>query len=168
MKDLRTAGANLNKIWATLSALQNELTSEQHATTSGNDGDANWSNFSLSTPGDLPDKIAARRSSRQVDAGFHLAVSSQMIPVLISMINHTLTTQIIREDIEQAGKDFKDWQPVVKDATKLENERWEIDRDTITSAKNKVQLTEASFVSICPYLCFDLCDLAEQGKTQPS
>lgn len=88
----------------------------------------------------MPSEIAG--PSRHEDGELHIATSHQMIPVLLSIIHHTLSTQIVREDIEQSGRDFKDWQPIIKEATKREIERWEKERESMTAAKNKEQQRE--------------------------
>ena len=48
-----------------------------------------------------------------------------MIPVLISHIHSVLETANIREEIDQGIRDARDIARDAKEATKIENERWE-------------------------------------------
>ncbi|KAF8972987.1 hypothetical protein BDZ97DRAFT_1752045 [Flammula alnicola] len=121
VKELRSAGASLNKIWAGLASLRDGIAS---ISTAGSD--------------------ASSEPFRQSDNLVTVVNSVQMIPVLVSLIHSVLETAIIREEIDQGARDARDVARDVKDAIRMENERWEKERSTIeVASKDKIQKTEA-------------------------
>jgi hypothetical protein len=52
-----------------------------------------------------------------------------MIPVLISLIHSVLETASIREEIDQGIKDGRSIARDAKEAIKIENERWEKEKE---------------------------------------
>ena len=92
--------------------------------------------------------------------------TSQMIPVIVSLIHAALETNLIREWLDQGLKDHKDYGRAAKEAMKTENERWEKERKTIeVGIKDKVQKAEVGLVvmtifptsSAAPETCQTLC-----------
>jgi len=66
-----------------------------------------------------------------------------MIPVLVSLMHQLLETAIIREAFDQGAKDAKDMTRDAKEATRIESERWEKERNAMEVApKDKVLKTE--------------------------
>jgi hypothetical protein len=76
--------------------------------------------------------------------------SSQMIPVLVSLVHSVLETALVREELDQGAKDAKDMTRDAKEATRIENERWEKERNSMEVApkdkalKNEVIITYVS------------------------
>jgi hypothetical protein len=136
IKELRTGGANLNKIWSGLHALRAKI-AEVDVVAAGKKP--------LTFPDPLPPPASATtaRSLRSVRISmdminvFH---ASQMIPVVISLIHTALETSIIREELDHGLKDNKDYARDAKEATRIENERWEKERKTIEANKTEVGL----------------------------
>jgi hypothetical protein len=74
--------------------------------------------------------------------------TAQMIPVLISLIHSVLETANIREEIDQGIKDARDIARDAKEAIKIENERWEKEKerkDVDGDSKTKVDKNEVTF-----------------------
>ncbi len=112
MKDIRTMGGNLNKLWNTLQTLR--VAHEQPF---------------MTFPDPLPPPASATvhqtRSMRGANSGQRSVVcSGQMVPVVVALINFALTTNLIREEIETGLKEAKEFSQKTKEAIKLENERW--------------------------------------------
>ncbi|KAJ3512259.1 hypothetical protein NLJ89_g3626 [Agrocybe chaxingu] len=97
-------------------------------------------------PAKLPSRaILPSRSLRslQTDNEIVVAQSWQMIPIVLSLTHSALETSIIRAEVEKGGKDYKDVNRDAKEAIRLENERWEQERNIMEKcAKNKIVLTE--------------------------
>ena len=55
--------------------------------------------------------------------------TAQMIPVLISLIHSVLETANIREEIDQGIRDARDIVRDSREAIKIENERWEKEKE---------------------------------------
>lgn len=137
VKDLRSAGVNLNKLWAALASLRDNI-------------------GKISPPGEpqlaFPDPLppsafnatTARplRNTRQPDNSVNVVQSTQMIPVLVSFIHFVLEIAIIREDLDQCVKDSKDFARDAKEATRIENERWEKEKGRMETTKDKAQKSE--------------------------
>ena len=80
--------------------------------------------------------------------------TAQMIPVLISLIHSVLETANIREEIDQGIRDARDIARDAKEAIKIENERWEKEKegkDMDDVSKTKVDKNEVN-VSIAYFL----------------
>jgi len=146
IRDLRSTGANLNKIWGCLAALRTEISNfsaSENSTNSSQSSD-NESPLTFPDPSPLPLSFLLNtrslRSLQQPTDTVNVLHSTQMIPVFLSLIHSSLLTAIIREDIDQSMKDKKDFARDAKEATKFENERWEKDRvgmDNPNKNKNK-------------------------------
>ncbi|KAF9527302.1 hypothetical protein CPB83DRAFT_856322 [Crepidotus variabilis] len=138
LKEMRSAGANLNKLWSLLSALRDDVAK---ITTSESSSCLTFPN-----PSPPPPNAAPARSLRNVktsDDALHVAQSSQMIPVLLALINLALHTSSIRDEIDQGLKDNKDVTKDAKEATRLENERWEEVKKTMESPPDAKQKNTA-------------------------
>ncbi|PPQ84593.1 hypothetical protein CVT25_015796 [Psilocybe cyanescens] len=149
VKDLRSVGVNLNKIWVALAALRTDITNA-----SSSEGSTITSPvLGIKTPLSYPDpsppppsvmaNARSLRSLRQSDDSINIVNSIQMIPVLISLIHSALETALIREDIDQSMKDSRDFTRDAKEAMKIENERWDKVRAGMGIApKDKAQREE--------------------------
>ncbi|KAF8871260.1 hypothetical protein CPB84DRAFT_1830164 [Gymnopilus junonius] len=144
VKDLRSAGVNLNKLWAALASLRDDVGKLCPP------GEAQ-----LTFPDPLPPSAfsaaTARplRNTRQLENSVNVVQSIQMIPVLVSLIHSVLETTPIREDIDQCAKDSKDFARDVREATRIENERWEkVKGEMETAPKDKAQRDEKPFLTI--------------------
>ena len=144
VKDVRTGGVNLNKLWSTLSSLRDDVakTGSESPSTTGNGEKI------LGFPDPLPPPASATtarslRSDRVSNDMINVVQSSQMIPVIVSLVHSALATRIIREEIEQGSKDSKDVFRDAKEAIRIENERWEKERTTIeVGVKDKARKAE--------------------------
>lgn len=121
LKEFRSAGNNLNKMWAVLASLRDDATNSQA------DGAVSPLAFPDPSPPPISNAPSApqRRSTRQTGKPVNVIHSFQMIPVLVFMINSVLETVVIREDLDQCVKDSKDFARDAREATRLENDRWE-------------------------------------------
>ena len=73
--------------------------------------------------------------------------TAQMIPVLISLIHSVLETANIREEIDQGIRDARDIVRDSREAIKIENERWEKEKeqkDTDDLSKTKIVKNEVN------------------------
>lgn len=138
----------MNKVWLALHTLRakiSQIISPDVATNSKiSQGDTLW------FPDPLPPSASATtrslRSVRMSTNTVNVFHSSQMIPVLISLIHTALETSIIREELEQGAKNNKEYARGAKEAIRIENERWEKEKKIIeVGSKDKAQKAEAGF-----------------------
>jgi hypothetical protein len=54
-----------------------------------------------------------------------------MVPVLVALTETAMRTDIVRENIETAVKDGKEWLKEVREECKRENERWDAERKAL-------------------------------------
>ena len=157
---MRSTSANLNKIWLNLLALRDNVADlfPSDSSTSGAQPTV-W--VPLTFPDPLPAPLSATqnmrslRNVRRVEENIvNVVHTAQMIPVLISLIHSVLETANIREEIDQGIKDARDIARDAKDAIKIENERWEKEKerkDMDGVSKTKVDKNEVN-VSILYFL----------------
>jgi hypothetical protein len=133
-KEIRGNGPNLNKIWNTLAALRDTFNKSTTDTPL------------LTFPNPLPPSTSAgshntrtTRSGTSAIPGY-VSTSSQMIPVLAALIDEAIQTDVVREDIDTAAKDGRDWVREVRDECKAENERWEAERKVLEEAGHQDQV----------------------------
>lgn len=138
---------NLNKIWAVLSRMRDDISnvSSLQAESSVNAAGREVL-LTFPDPSSPPVSVmSARRSLRQSDAIVVVTHSTQMIPVLVSLIHSALETTIVREEIDQGTKDARDFGRDARDATRIESERWEQERNSMEVApKDKSRKLEVS------------------------
>ena len=138
---------NLNKIWAILSRMRDDISNAycleaESANTAGREAP-----LTFPDPSSPPVNVRnSRRSLRQSETTvIQVTHSTQMIPVLISLIHSTLETTTIREEIDQGTKDARDFGRDARDATRIESERWEQERNSMEVApKDKSRKLEVS------------------------
>ena len=142
MKDLRTAGVNLNKLWSILSSLRDDVAKVAPVSTTNSGGKLLRFPDPLPPPASVP-TTRSLRSIRVSNDMLNIVQSSQMIPVIVSLVHSALATRIIREEIEQGSKDNKDVFRDAKEALRIENERWEKERTTLeVGVKDKARKAE--------------------------
>ncbi|KAH9485467.1 hypothetical protein JR316_0002375 [Psilocybe cubensis] len=149
IKDLRASGVNLNKLWAILATLRANIADASSVEGSATSAAPSDTGIPLNFPDPSPPPVSGMansrslRSLRQSGDSVNIVNSIQMIPVITSLIHFALGTSLIREDIEQSLKDSKDFVRDAKEATRIENERWEKVRSTLESLpKDKAQKEE--------------------------
>lgn len=140
VKDLRSAGFNLNKIWNALFALREDITTICASGSSDSSSKSVRFDIPLTFPDPSPPPnstvATARslRSLRQPENMANLVSSTQMIPVLLSLMHQVLETAIVREELDQGAKDAKDMTREAKEATRIESDRWEKERNAMEIA----------------------------------
>lgn len=74
-----------------------------------------------------------------------------MIPVLLSLMHQVLETATVREELDQGAKDAKDMTREAKEATRIENDRWEKERNAMEIApKDKALKAEVIIPHFSP------------------
>jgi hypothetical protein len=127
IKSLRSSGVNLTKVWSILSVLRESIAQ------SSNKSDA--ADFLSDLPDPLPAPRSATyhntRTTRTADpnAAF-VAQSSQMVPVLVALTEAALKTEAVRAEIEEGVKEGKDKVREGREGLKIENDRWEKEKET--------------------------------------
>jgi hypothetical protein len=137
MKEIRAAGASLNKLWHALQTLR--VTPERITPCE-----------QLTFPDPLPPPASAtvHRTRSMRNAGnalrsINIVCSGQMVPVLMALIDLALATDVIRGEIETGLKEAKELSRKSKEAIRLENERWiksrkVLETKTLEKEKNRV------------------------------
>ncbi|KAF9501951.1 hypothetical protein BDN71DRAFT_1438703 [Pleurotus eryngii] len=118
MKDIRSCGANLSKLWAVLARLRDIL---------GRDA----------FPDPLPGPEVSVRMTRNthVDEAQLLSVAfaAQLVPVIVALQEATLTSSRIRKEIDEGVQSSKDMMREAREASKKEAERWEQQQKDVAS-----------------------------------
>lgn len=119
MKDIRSCGANLSKLWAVLAGLRDVL---------GRDA----------FPDPLPGPEVSVRMTRNthVDEAQLLSVAfaAQLVPVVVALQEATMTSSRIRKEIDEGVQSSKDMVRDAREVSKKEAERWEQRKKDIASA----------------------------------
>lgn len=138
VKELRSAGMNLNKIWKILADMRETIANSTSNEVSGRPQAV------LTFPNPLPPPASANiRATRSIAGTSTISVchTAQMIPVILSLINLALETAAARKEMEQGIKDSKDAARDAREAAKRENDQWEQARKpaehTIIKTTNK-------------------------------
>ena len=137
----------MNKMWSTLASLRDDISRAASNIVI-------VSSQLLTFPDPLPPPASAAlgrslRSVRVSNSMINVVQTSQMIPVIVSLVQSAIETKIIRDALEQGLKDNKDIARDAKEATRIENDRWEKERQTMDSGtKDKAQ---KAAVELPPY-----------------
>jgi hypothetical protein len=115
MKEIRSAGGNLTKIWHILNDLKAEMQD---------------STFPLDFPDPLPAPSNGSRSTRSTRL-VTIATSAQMVTVVSGLIKCLLPCDVVRAELAEASADGKDVWRDSRDATKKENERFEVEKEKL-------------------------------------
>ncbi|KAA1471774.1 hypothetical protein DENSPDRAFT_837845 [Dentipellis sp. KUC8613] len=130
IRDLRSAGANLNRMWAALASLQSSL---EPINLSRPDTPF------LSLPDPLPPPASAHivstRSGQLHTTGVQIVNSAQFLPVVNALVEAAMRTQVIREDIDSGAKEMKETVKAERERSKDEKERWEVVRHAGNATK---------------------------------
>lgn len=137
-------------MWSYLVVLRNNVASLSLST-------APTSGAESSVPLTFPDPLAAPSSAVQSRRSLRHGVNSvdtvnivhtaQMIPVIVSLIHSVLETADVREEIDQGLRDARDIARNAREATRIENEKWAIERKGMESlSKEKVDKNEVAFL----------------------
>jgi hypothetical protein len=126
IKDLRRYSSKLDRIWATLSKLRDELSASPAAASS---------RLSFPDPYGPPASFAPRitRSGSSQESPISIAHSGQMLPVLVTLTNLAGQTRRIRELLEAAVKETREVNSEEREAQKRENERFDSDKKALLS-----------------------------------
>jgi hypothetical protein len=156
IKEIRTCGANLNKIWTVLSSLREALNgadlNSEPPNTPSNMSD---SKLILRFPDPLPPPkstmVYNTRNTRSskftsgVETSVYVVNSAQMVPVLVALTDAALETECVREEIERGVRDGKEKMREVRENGKTKNERWEKEKKNMQGpVKDKEKEKEAS------------------------
>ncbi|KAJ3999623.1 hypothetical protein F5050DRAFT_1736731 [Lentinula boryana] len=163
MKDIRNSGVNLTKIWAVLSSLRTNMGRPEvlEGRTQGEERD--WGDDESSEDRiifEFPDPLPAPanhnvRSTRSISTDTLPVVdSSQMVPVIVGLIETVLESHAIRIALDNGTKDGKEKHQETRELVKLENELWKsleerykLDPSKITierqAHKSKIQAFES-------------------------
>ncbi|CCL99094.1 uncharacterized protein FIBRA_01108 [Fibroporia radiculosa] len=117
IKGIKASGANLNRVWASLATLRDGLRSVS----------SNLVRFDDPLPPPASATYRTTRSGLQggaTDTGVFVATAAQLIPVIARLIEFTLTTQPIRDDLDRGATLEKDLVKDVREAIVNENTRW--------------------------------------------
>ncbi|GBE81141.1 hypothetical protein SCP_0308670 [Sparassis crispa] len=133
MKEIRTAGASLNRIWSSLMSLRQAL--------------------GLMFPDPLPPPASFTyhntRSGLQgtnVEIVPYIAMSAQLVPVIAALLELALDASTVREELEQSATKEKDIGKDVKEGTAKEKTRWKDQRETLeATAKGNLIKTQREF-----------------------
>ncbi|PFH46178.1 hypothetical protein AMATHDRAFT_43745 [Amanita thiersii Skay4041] len=124
IKDLRSSGANLNKIWNNLQILRNSC--------QGNNNLSDKQILKITFPDPMPPPASATvhqtRSMRNVQhtqCPTVIVCSAQLVPILIGLAELATSTNAIRDEIEAGLLETSEANRKRRDAVRLENERWE-------------------------------------------
>jgi len=113
----------------------------------------NPSSTSQPAPFDYPDPspppaLHSARATRSLVAAsdsINVVATFQFIPVLISLIEHALATPLVRNELEQCGKERREWSKIGKDAQRRETERWEVIRKDLVAGADRETKAAVSF-----------------------
>ncbi|KAJ3984732.1 hypothetical protein F5890DRAFT_1410961 [Lentinula detonsa] len=133
MKDIRNSGVNLTRIWAVLSSLRTNMgrpeVSEgriQGEKNDGGDDESSEDRIIFEFPDPLPAPANHNiRSTRSITTDTLPVVdSSQMVPVIVGLIETVLESHAIRIALDDGTKEGKEKHQESRELVKLENESW--------------------------------------------
>lgn len=136
MKEIRTSGANLNRIWAALAALRNGLQSVPSTP------------FNVPDPMPPPSTVTFRSTrsgiqGKSTDIGVNIAYSAQLVPVIAALVGSAIQTRPVREEIEHGVAEEKQLVKDVREAVVEENNRWKDRTASGAQAKGSVKAERA-------------------------
>ncbi|KAF9263405.1 hypothetical protein L218DRAFT_959427 [Marasmius fiardii PR-910] len=135
MKEIRSAGINLSKIWASLAALREVLCTPNDDAKSAHSDDSESSEdrIIIEFPDPLPppdNTVINTRSTRSASSQaasptVAIVSTSQLIPVILGLISIVVESNTIREELDEGVKRGKEATREVREGIKNENEKWE-------------------------------------------
>src|ERR1700761_3470954 len=106
MKEMRSTGLGLSKIWLILSSLRDALDASEPDSSDGSDSEDSDTVPSFPDPMPLPD--SAIHSTRRTRSASTLVVDTvQMIPVILGLIDAVVEASVIRAELEDGAKESK-------------------------------------------------------------
>ncbi|KAH8828327.1 hypothetical protein DL96DRAFT_1602723 [Flagelloscypha sp. PMI_526] len=120
MKDIRAAGSNLTTIWGIMSALRQQCTPD--------DESYEEDKCCLTFPDPLPPPqgVTVHETRKTaVSSGILVAHSTQMIPVIVGLIQNVLLTSVVRQELDDGIEQAKEASRIRIELTKQENARWD-------------------------------------------
>ena len=144
VKQIRGCSANLNKIWGILSSMRDSLSGSPITKSSPASGNLP---LTFPDPSPLPAMLNIRVTRNQTSAGL-IAYSTQMIPVLVALTNLAVQTDLVRENIETALKEERDWVKDERDKHKREVDRWEEEKKVLKGSGNKTNVESEKAVCL--------------------
>lgn len=138
---------SLNKIWSALSSLRYNISQAVSLASTATTGSSTIEKL-LTFPDPLPPPASALsgrslRSVRTPTDTVNVVQTSQMIPVIVSLVQSAIETKVVRDELDQGLKDNKNIVREAKEAIRIENARWEEEKKTMDNRTNdKAQKTE--------------------------
>ncbi|KAG7098850.1 hypothetical protein E1B28_000753 [Marasmius oreades] len=137
MKEIRSSGINLTKIWTFLASLRDSLCAPANVNQSVHSGNSESSEgrIIIEFPDPLPPtkgivtnyntRSSRSASNKDTSPGVIIVNSSQLVPVIIGLLNTVVESHTIREELEEGIKRSKEVTREVREGIKREHERWE-------------------------------------------
>lgn len=119
LKDIRSSGANLNKIWTALWILRQAL-------------ESSYTPFALPDPLPPPSTMTYRstRSAFGTEAMVNVATTAQLVPVVAALVEQAIEMQVVRDEIEQGTVREKELTKDAREAIAQENAKWKETRSS--------------------------------------
>ncbi len=128
LSEVRSSSGNLNRMWTGLATLRN---SER--------------TLALTIPDPLPCPesavIRSTRSTRDLPpSATHIAQSAQLVPVVLSLVEAVLKADVVRQELDEGLRRYRDCVREKQEGVKKENERWE----GVKGVENAIQVGNIS------------------------
>ena len=135
MKEIRSSGINLTKMWSSLYDLRDVLRApeDDNKSTHSDDSESSEDRIIIEFPDPLPPpegtQVDATRSTRSVsnkaESSVTIVNTHQLIPVIVGLIETVVESHTIREELEDGIKRGKEITRDMREGIKRENEKWE-------------------------------------------
>ncbi|KAK1232665.1 hypothetical protein PQX77_003194 [Marasmius sp. AFHP31] len=137
MKEIRSAGINLTRLWSSLADLRDVLCApdDDNKSTHSDDSESSEDRIIIEFPDPLPPPEDAQvnsvvRSTRsstsnEIKSSITIVNSYQLGPVIVGLIETVIESHTIREELEDGTKYGKEITRDVREGIKRENEKWE-------------------------------------------
>lgn len=141
MKDARQTGVTLSKLWSVLETLRDSLRGPDAGF--GANADADDEDTVLHLPDPLPLAVGTMHMTRKVrgSAGHVVGQSAQLVPVVAALVEAACATRAVHDTLDDGVQDAKEQGREMRDALKIENERWDTVRKTL-GGKDKAEETK--------------------------
>ncbi|KAI9510943.1 hypothetical protein F5148DRAFT_975965 [Russula earlei] len=114
IQEIKSSRANLSRIWGALAALRTEFARVDNKTI-----------FPDPLPPPQHTKIHTTRSGALNSAGMNITATSQLVPVVLPLIEMVLEAQAVRDEFEEGAKETKERAREEKEQAKAIREQWE-------------------------------------------
>ncbi|KAK7035496.1 hypothetical protein VNI00_011789 [Paramarasmius palmivorus] len=155
IKQVRSAGVNLNKIWVALAALRESLDypDDDAKSAHSNSSESSEDRIIITFPDPLPppegmtanyNTRSSRSSAATTPSDVNIVSTMQLIPVINGLIETVIESHTIREELDGGFKRCKEITKNVRENIKKENEKWEqIKKDIEANADAEVSISLA-------------------------